>query len=105
MINLSKPCEGLDYVIQPVPEIDNEQAWCVEIKTGQFKGIMMILHHIEYNGKMQKLAFQVDAIDSNSEPVMVDDGLSDYTFEILQDIIRTALSNGSVTLDDKDSDN
>lgn len=103
MINLSKPCEGLDYEIQPVPEIDNEQAWCVAIKTGPYKGIMMILHHIEYNGKMQKLAFQIDAIDADGTLVVVDEGLSDYTFEVLQDIIKTGIANGSVTIDDKDS--
>lgn len=103
MINVNKPSEGLDYVIKPIPEITNDQAWLVEVKTGPYKGYQLVFTRIEYNGKTGTIRFQLDTL--SEEEVEITTELEDFAFEILQDVIKTGLANGSVVLNDKDSNN
>lgn len=104
MINLNKPCEGLDYTIEPLENIDNTQGWIVVIKTGVYKNTTFLYTNVEYNGKRGNIRFRLDAIDNTQNSLSVDSNLEDYAFEVLQDIIRNGLANGSIVLDDKDSD-
>lgn len=103
MIDINKPSEGVDYIIKPLPEVDNSQAWIVEVKTGPFKGYDLLFTHMHYNGKTKSLRFQLDAVNQDESKVTPE--LEDYGFQILQDIIKTGLANGSVVLNDKDSNN
>lgn len=105
MIDINKPSEGLDYVIEPFAEIDNSQAWAVTVKTGQYKGAALLFTHITYNGKVGSIRFHLDAATSEGEWLPVDGPMEDYAFYVLQDIIKNGLANGSIILDDKDTDN
>ena len=104
MININKPSEGLDYVIEPLDNTDNTQAWMVSLKTGTYKGSSLLFTRVEYNGKRGNLRFQLDGVDANKEILDPTPAVQDYAFEILQDIIRNGIANGSIVLDDKDSD-
>lgn len=105
MIDLNKPCEGIDYVIVPLDGTDNEQAWQVVIQTGQFKDTAMLFTNIEYSGAKNQLKFRLDAVRVDGSDVIIDESMQDYSFSVLEDIIKTGLANGSIVIDDKDSNN
>lgn len=104
MIDLDKPCEGLDYEILPFEVADNEQAWVVKVLRGTFANTMLGFTAIEFDGKSNRLKFRLDAIRDDDLDVTGDD-LQDHAFNILQDIIRNGIANGSIVFDDKDTSN
>lgn len=107
MIDLDKPCEGLDYEIQPFEQDNNEQAWFVKVLRGKWAGAMIWFTHVEYNGITSRLRFKLDAINGDSDTTFLldtsDIDLQDFAFKILQDIIRNGIANGSIVLDDKNA--
>jgi hypothetical protein len=105
MINLNKPLEQVDYNVIPHDMIDNENAWQVQLLTGDYKGKSLVFTGIEYNGSNQTLRFLLDVldVDNNLEPATSD--LEDYAFEILEDIIKKGIADGSILLNDQDSSN
>lgn len=92
MINIDKPCEGIDYVIESVPEVTNEQAWKVVMINGQYKGVSVIFGNIQYNGVDNKLIYKMTADNADVEDVH----FKEYTGQILEDIIKTHLANGTL---------
>lgn len=105
MIDINKPSEGLDYTIEPLEDAGSEQAWVALVKTGNFKDVALMFTHVQYNGKEGTIKYQIDAVKVDGEDVEITESLQDYSFEVLQDIIRNGLANGSIVLDDKDTDN
>ena len=104
MIDLNKPCEGIDYQIIPFDKADNEQAWQVLMLRGPYANYNLIFTGIEYNGKTQQLKFRLDTV-YNNELLEADEDLQNYSFDLLTDIIRNGIVNGSLVLDDKNTDN
>lgn len=109
MIDLDKPCEGLDYDIQPFQHDNNEQAWFVKVLRGKWAGAMLWFTHVEFDGVSSRLRFQLNAIDGDSDQSYLldtsDIDLQDFAFKVLQDIIRNGIANGSIVFDDKDTSN
>jgi len=105
MIDLNKPCEGVDYVIVPFTEVENDQAWQVVIQTGEFKDTAMLFTHIEYSGPHNQLKFRLDAVNVDGTEVKITESMQNYSFKVLEDIVRTGLANGSIVIDDKNTDN
>ena len=105
MIDLEKPLEGVDYTIEPLEGLDNEQAWKVVVRKGLYKDKTLIYNQIQYNGKTQRIKYQLHVINESNELEQMTPEIDDYAFNILVDIIKTGITNGSVVLDDKDSDN
>jgi hypothetical protein len=112
VIDLNKPLEGLDYEVNRVPGHDNEQAWMVRILRGEFKDVLMGFTNVEYNGTSNSLRFKYSAAmvlnDSADTNVYVldtsDIKLQDLAFDVLQDVIKNGIANGSIVFDDKDTD-
>ena len=102
MINLEKPLEGVDYTVVPIAMLDDENAWQVQILRGKFVDNYFVFTGIEYNGKTQQLKFKLDVVKDN-EWVMADQPIQDYAFDILTDIIRKGIADGSLVINDKDS--
>ena len=92
MINIDKPSEGVDYIIETLPEVSNEQAWKVVIINGPYKGASVVFGNIQYNGIDNKLIYKMtcDVFDVN------DSQFKDYTGQILEDIIKSHLANGTL---------
>lgn len=105
MIDLDKPLDQLDYKIVPLTIVENEHAWQVQVLTGEYKDINLVFTHIEINGKQGNLKFSLDAVDNENQWVEVTPDLQDFAFDILQDIVKKGLLDGSVVIYDKDSDN
>ena len=105
MIELDKPLDQLDYKVVPLTAIENEHAWQVQVLTGDYKNVNLIYTNIEINGKHGNLKFSLDAVDGDSMWVEVTSALQDLSFDILQDIVKRGLLDGSVVIYDKDSDN
>jgi hypothetical protein len=105
MIDLNKPLELVDYTVTPLEFVHDENAWQVKLLTGDHKGKNLVFTGIEYDGNKQTLRFLLDVLDldNNLEPTSAD--LEDYAFEILQDIIKKGIADGSIILNDKDSSN
>lgn len=105
MINLNKPLEQVDYNVTSLDLVDDENAWQVKLLTGEYKGKSLVFTSIEYNGSNQTLKFLLDVLDVDNilEPTSAD--LEDYAFEILQDIIKKGIADGSIILNDKNADN
>ena len=104
MIDLNKPCEGIDYEIVPFDKADHEQAWQVLMLRGPYANYNLVFTGIEYNGKTQELKFRLDVV-YNNELLEADEALQNYSFDLLTDIIRNGIVNGSLVLDDKNTDN
>lgn len=101
MINLDKPLEAVDYKIEPIPQLDNQYAWQIKLLAGPFKDKSLVVTNIEYSGKTHKLRFMLDVYSDNIiEPATPE--VEDLAFEILQDIIRKGIADGSVVIYDKD---
>lgn len=109
MIDLDKPCEGLDYDIQPFQQDNNEQAWFVKVLRGKWAGAMLWFTHVEYSGVASRLRFQLAGINGDSDTTALldttDTDLQDFAFMVLQDIIRNGIASGSIVFDDKDTSN
>ena len=113
MIDLNKPLEGLDYEVTRVPGHDNEQAWMVKVLRGSFKDVLIGFTNVMYDGISNNLKFKYsaavvmdDSADTNVYMMdTADPQLEDYAFEVLQDIIKNGIANGSVVFDDKDTTN
>lgn len=105
MIDLDKPLEGVDYIIEPIDMVDNEQAWKAKVRTGPFRGLSLIYTKMQYDGKASRLKYVLDVLDKDLNRVGVDQALDDYAFNVIVDIIKTGIANGSVVFDDKDSNN
>ena len=105
MINLNKPLEKVDYTVTPLEFVHDDSAWQVQLLTGDYKGKNLVFTNIEYNGSNQTLRFLLDVldVDNNLEPATSD--LEDYAFEILEDIIKKGIADGSILLNDQDSSN
>jgi hypothetical protein len=104
MIDLEKPLEGVDYTLIPIAIIDDENAWQVQILRGKYADNYFVFTGIEYNGKTQQLKFKLDVVKDN-EWVAADQSTQDYAFDILTDIIRKGIVDGSLVINDKDSSN
>jgi hypothetical protein len=113
MIDIDKPCEGLDYEIRPLG-IDNEQAWMVELLRGPFSNCVLAFNHIQFDGHANTLKYQfhawsTDQADSSDGNVThldnTDPVLEDFAFKILQDVIRNGIANGSIDLYDNNTEN
>lgn len=102
MIDLKKPLEGVDYSVVPISFIDDENAWQVQVLRGDYADNYFIYTEIEYNGKTQQLKFKLDVVKDN-EWVAADQSIQDYAFNILTDIIRKGIADGSLVINDKDS--
>lgn len=104
MIDLNKLCEGIDYQIIPFPEVDNDQAWVVSILRGSYTGYRLFFTGIEYDGTSGQLRFRLDVLN-DSDFVSADGDLQNYAFDLLTDIIKNGIANGSLVIDDKNTDN
>ena len=104
MINLETPLEGVDYTVVPIAMLNDENAWQVQVLRGEYADNHFVFTEIEYNGKTQQLKFKLDVVKDN-EWVMADQSIQDYAFDILTDIIRKGIADGSLMINDKDSSN
>ena len=104
MIDLNKPCEGIDYEIVPFDKADHEQAWQVLMLRGPYAHYNLVFTEIEYNGKINSLRFKLDAIH-NDELIETDKQLQDYSFDLLTDILKNGIADGSLMFNDKNTDN
>lgn len=112
MIDLDKPCEGLDYSIVPFQTDTSDQAWYVSILRGKWAKALLGFTHVQFDGTVNRLRFNLNAAmvedDSDTGAYMLDTSdiiLQDYAFKVLQDIIRNGIANGSIVFDDKNTDN
>lgn len=104
MIDLNKPCEGIDYQITNIELVNDEQAWQASIIRGRYADHNLVFTEIEYNGKTQQLKFKLDVVVDNLL-VAADLDLQNFAFDLLTDIIKNGIANGSLILDDKNTDN
>ncbi len=104
MIDLEKPLEGVDYSVIPISSIRDENAWQVQVLRGKYADNYFVFTGIEYNGKTQQLKFKLDVVKDN-EWVVADESIQDYAFDILTDIIHRGIADGSLVINDKDSNN
>ena len=104
MINLNKPCEGIDYRIIPFDKIDNDQAWQVLILRGQYVEHNFVFTGIEYNGNRQQLKFRLNVV-LNDELISPDQDMQNYAFDVLTDVILNGIADGTLLIDDKNTDN
>ena len=103
MIDLNKPCEGIDYEIVPFDKADNEQAWQVLMLRGPYAQHNFIFTGIQYNGKRQQLKFRLDVV-LNNELISADEDIQNYAFKVLTDIILNGIADGTLLIDDTNTD-
>lgn len=104
MIDLNKPCEGIDYEIVPFDKGDNEQAWQALILRGPYAEHNFIFTGIQYSGKTQQLKFRLDVV-FNNELIPADEDLQNYAFKVLTDIILNGIADGTLLIHDTNPDN
>ena len=102
MINLDKVCEGIHYTIIDVADGDPSQVWLVRILEGEFKDIVMRIDEVRIDGKHGTLQYRVDSMKDNKE-IDQTEQLLDFSGDIIEDILRTQISNGSMVIDGQDS--
>lgn len=105
MINLNKPLEDVDYKVIPIDIIPDENAWQVELLAGEHKDKKLVFTKIEYDGDKQTLRFMLDVVDADNNFEKASPALEDYSFLILQDIIKNGIADGSILINDQDSSN
>lgn len=105
MIDLAKPLDQVDYKVIPLVDIPDEDAWQVELLRGEYKGKKMVFTSIEYDGKKQTIRFLFDVINADDTPEILTPELEDYGFAILHDIIKKGIADGSVVLNDQNTNN
>lgn len=105
MIDLNKPLEEVDYKVTSLDVIPDDNAWQVELLTGEHKGKRLVFTNIDYDGKKQTLRFMLDVVDMDNNFEKASPELEDYGFAILEDIIKHGIADGSIVLNDKDSSN
>lgn len=104
MIDLTKPLDQLDYKVVPINAIQESNAWQVVVLRGDHKDKNFVFTDIEYNGKTNNLRFSLDVVkNGNFEQTTPE--LEDLAFNILEDVIKRGIVDGSVLFDDKDSSN
>lgn len=105
MIDLNKVSEGVDYNI--VPHTQEEEVWAVEIIRGQYEGLGLIFEDIKFDRTY--LSFKLSTISlEDGSAVEQDEQLKTYAGDVIEDIIKNAIANGTIDLseseDGKDSD-
>ena len=97
MINLEKPCEGIHYALNIMEDVDNDQAWQIELLEGKYTGTTVTYGQVKFDGVNNKLAFKLAIRETPIEDLSVDDPeFRDYAGVILEDLIKTNLANGNL---------
>lgn len=104
MININTPLDQVDYKIVPIKTIEDDNAWQVLILRGEHKDKHLVFTNIEYSGRKNSLRFLLDVV-VNDKLEKASAELENFAFNILNDIIKNGLVNGSVVFDDQDSSN
>ena len=105
MIDINKLSEGIDYTIEKLDFFDNSQAWKASIISAPFKGLNLIFSNVQYDGGSNHLRYKLIVLDNYMQTLETTDEIEDYSFRVIEDIIRNGLVSGSVVLDDTDSNN
>lgn len=97
MINLEKPCEGIHYVLNKMPGVDNDQAWEVLIKEGVYKDTAVVYGGVRYDGIKNTLSFKLVIRETPIENLTnTDPEFEEYAGLILEDLIKNHLANGTL---------
>lgn len=105
MINLNKVSEGIDYEI--VSENSDESKWAVQVLRGNFVGVGFVYDEVSINGERGEISFKLTALDiQTNQPAELEDEEKAQYFaaDILEDIIKNGIANGSVVLNGQDKD-
>lgn len=103
MINLEKVSEGVHYNL--VPNSEDTEAWAVEIIRGEYAGIGFLYDNITIDGKSGQMSFRVSGVDlkDRSHIDTSEEKIEDFAFEVLEDIVKNSIANGSIELTEADS--
>ena len=104
MIDINKPLDQLDYIVVPIEIMNDEHAWQVQLLRGEHKDKKLVFTKIEYSGKKNILRFLLDVVNDNVLEKASKE-LEDLGFDILEDIIKRGIADGSVVFNDQDSSN
>ena len=108
MIDFNKPSEGIDYVIVPF-DTEEVSGWVADIISGPFKGQRILYNQIAINGVDGKINYRMLHSNMESPDGKMDhsefDAFGEFAHQVLVDIIKNGIANGSIVLDDKDSSN
>ena len=105
MIDLNKPLDEVDYRVISLKTADEDDFWQVVLLKGEHQDKKLVFTDIEFDGRNGTLKFLLDVVDEDGVLEKATPELEDLAFNILQDIIKSGLVDGSVVFDDQDSSN
>lgn len=100
-MKLDKPCEGTDYKLVPVDDVDNDQAWDVLFLRGPFPETTIRYGAIKFDGERDCLTFNFFVVQSPIEDLTSEvPELQEYAADVLEDILDNAIAKGQLVTGD-----
>lgn len=107
-LNLDKPCEFIDYKLEPVV-VDGVDAWNVNLLRQPYNNVTIRYDNVKVDADNAQITFNFDVIDTEDTSVynIENTGLQQFAAEVLQDILDAAIKtydrNKSTTDDSTES--
>ena len=107
-LNLDKPCEFIDYKLEPVV-VDGVDAWNVNLLRQPYNNVTIRYDKGKVDADNAQITFNFDVIDTEDTSVynIENTGLQQFAAEVLQDILDAAIKtydrNKSTTDDSTES--
>ena len=107
-LNLDKPCEFIDYKLEPVV-VDGIDAWNVNLLRQPYNNVTIRYDNVKVDADNAQITFNFDVIDTEDTSVynIENTGLQQFAAEVLQDILDAAIKtydrNKSTTDDSTES--
>lgn len=107
-LNLDKPCEFIDYKLEPVV-VDGVDAWNVNLLRQPYNNVTIRYDNVKVDADNAQITFNFDVIDTEDTSVynIENTGLQQFAAEVLQDILDAAIEtydrNKSTTDDSTES--
>ena len=91
-LNLDKPCEFIDYKLEPVV-VDGIDAWNVNLLRQPYNNVTIRYDNVKVDADNAQITFNFDVIDTEDTSVynIENTGLQQFAAEVLQDILDAAI--------------
>lgn len=107
-LNLDKPCEFIDYKLEPVV-VDGVDAWNVNLLRQPYNDVTIRYNNVKVDADQAQITFNFDVIDTEDTSVynIENTGLQQFAAEVLEDILEASIKtydrNKSTTDDSTES--
>ena len=107
-LNLDKPCEFIDYKLEPVV-VDGVDAWNVNLLRQPYNNVTIRYDNVKVDADNAQITFNFDVIDTEDTSVynIENTGLQQFAADVLEDILEASIKtydrNKSTTDDSTES--